>query len=196
MLRVDVSGTTGHTAPTDNPYVGDVNVSDDIWALGLRNPWKFSFDMVNDDLYIADVGQNAWEEISVQPTASTGGDNYGWSVAEGNHCYASTSCDMTGFVPALHEYDHGSGCSITGGYVYRGMDIDGLEGHYFYSDYCQNQVRSFRKVGDDTVEHTNWTATMQGVAGLQGVSTFGQDDDGEMYVASHRNGRIYKIVTP
>ena len=194
MLRIDVSGPTGYAAPADNPFINDADVPDDIWSLGLRNPWKYTFDLANDDLYIADVGQNAWEEISVQPSGSTGGDNYGWKVTEGNHCYQSNNCDMSGFVPAIHEYDHGSGCSITGGYVYRGTDIEGLDGHYFYSDYCQSQVRSFRKVGDGTVEHTNWTATMNGAPNLQNVSTFGQDEDGELYVASHGNGRIYKIV--
>jgi glucose/arabinose dehydrogenase len=196
MLRIDVSAANGYTAPSDNPFLDDADVPNVIWALGLRNPWKFSFDLSNDDLYIADVGQNMWEEISIQPSGSTGGDNYGWSVTEGNHCFSLDGCDMSGFVPAIHEYDHGSGCSITGGYVYRGTDIDGLDGHYFYSDFCQNQVLSFRKDGDGTVEHTNWTTTMQGAPNLQGVSTFGQDSDGELYVASHRNGRIYKIVTP
>lgn len=196
MLRVDVSSATGYDTPADNPFVGDPTHHDDIWSIGLRNPWKFSFDSQTDDLYIADVGQTSWEEISVQPTGSTGGDNYGWNVTEGNHCYASASCDMSGFVPALHEYDHGSGCSITGGYVYRGDDIANLQGHYFYADYCRSHILSFRKQGDDTVEHTNWTTTMPGAPSLQNVSSFGQDADGELYVASHNNGRIYKIVLP
>jgi glucose/arabinose dehydrogenase len=198
ILRIDVDHTTAspplpYAIPPDNPFVSTANTRDEIWAYGVRNPWRFSFDRTTHDLLIGDVGQNSFEEIDVQPAASTGGENYGWNVMEGKHCYPDpgvTNCnDGTLTLPVL-EYSHASGrCSVTGGYRYRGTQIPSLAGKYLYADFCTGEV---------------WTATPDGggvwSSGLLVntpylVSTFGQDEQGELYLA-HRDGSgaFYKFV--
>ena len=149
ILRLDVSGATGYAVPAGNPLVGVAGTRDELWNWGLRNPWRFSFDRSNGDLYIGDVGQGAREEIDVSTAASGGGKgiNYGWSIMEGMQCYDASSCDMTGLTLPVLEYSHSDGCSVTGGHVYRGTAIPDLAGTYFYSDYCGGWVRSFRYVG-------------------------------------------------
>ncbi|MCS6844707.1 MAG: PQQ-dependent sugar dehydrogenase, partial [Caldilineales bacterium] len=120
LLRLYVDAESGYAAPADNPFVGSANARPEIWAYGLRNPWRFSFDRVTGDLYIGDVGQNRWEEINFLPAGSRGGVNYGWKVMEGSHCYNAEACDRGGLTLPVAEYDHEQGCSVTGGYVYRG----------------------------------------------------------------------------
>jgi glucose/arabinose dehydrogenase len=141
MLRIDVDGGEPYVIPADNPFVGDPGVRDEIWALGLRNPWRYSFDRLTGDLWIADVGQNVYEEVDFQPAAHTGGWNYGWPIMEGNHCFpADVSCDRAGLTLPLLEYDHTLGCSITGGYVYRGQEFSDFQGVYVFGDFCTGRI--------------------------------------------------------
>lgn len=187
ILRIDVDQLP-YSIPPDNPFVGDDGVLDEIWAYGLRNPWRFSFDNATGDLYIADVGQNVFEEVDYQP-AGTGGQNYGWPIMEGAHCYPEqVSCDSTGLVTPIAEYDHTQGCSITGGYVYRGEQFAAMQGVYFYGDYCSGKV---------------WAAAPAADGGWQirelmqinaGISTFGQGEAGELYLADMRSGTIFHLV--
>lgn len=191
ILRIDATGDATSIVPPDNPFVGMAEARPEIWSYGLRNPWRFSFDPATGDLYIADVGQNAWEEVNVA-LASEGTDraaNYGWNRMEGRHCFQATSCDQTGLVLPVFEYDHGSGCSITGGYVYRGAAIPAIQGHYFYSDYCAGWVRSFRLAGTSVEAGTDWPTLRPGGQ----VVSLGQDAAGELYLLI-AEGRVFKIV--
>jgi len=190
LLRLDVDAGTPYANPSDNPFVGTSGARGEIWSYGLRNPWRFSFDRSNGDLYIGDVGQNAWEEVNVLPAGSTGGANLGWNVTEGNHCYDAGTCNRSGLVSPLTEYSHSDGCSITGGYVYRGTRVPDLAGLYLYGDYCEGWVRSFRFVGGRATEPLDWSALA--VAG--GLSSFGEDQHGELYVMT-LSGSLYRIVT-
>lgn len=186
LLRIDVDGGDPYGVPADNPFVGRPG-ADEIWAYGLRNPWRFAFDREAGLLYIADVGQNAWEEVNVVP-AGDGGVNYGWNVMEGGHCFGGGSCDRAGLtLPAL-EYDHSAGCSVTGGYVYRGAAIPAIRGHYFYSDFCTGFLRSFKYAGGAVTEEREWD-----VGSLGSVLSFGVDAAGELYILSG-NGNVYRLV--
>jgi glucose/arabinose dehydrogenase len=191
ILRVDVASGTSYTVPPDNPFVGQADARPEVWSYGLRNPWRFSFDAATGDLYIADVGQNAWEEVDVVSAAAGAGRgaNFGWSVTEGRHCYASASCDTTGFTLPVLEYSHSSGCSISGGYVYRGAAIPALQGHYFYADYCSGWVRSFRLQDGQAAEPYQWPTLAPGGA----VPSLGQDAAGELYVLN-AGGQVFRIV--
>ena len=157
----------------------------EIWALGLRNPWRFAFD--GEWLYIADVGQNRWEEIDVAP-ADRKGLNYGWNIREGKHDYAPKGRAGGGLVAPIVEYSHGDGCSITGGFVYRGKAMPELAGAYFFSDYCTGWIRSFRFAGGRAVERKQW----QGLA-AGNVTSFGRDSAGEMYV-TNADGKVLQLV--
>jgi hypothetical protein len=161
----------------------------EIWALGLRNPWRMAFDPPSGLLYIADVGQNRWEEINVQP-ADRDGLNYGWNRMEGAHCYGLPVCRRTGLVEPLVEYSHDDGCSITGGVVYRGKRLPFLTGHYLYSDYCSGFLRSFRYVNGAVVERRQWS-----VGELGSVYSFGEDAAGEVYIVSG-NGTVFRLIEP
>ena len=130
-----------YAIPPDNPFIGDANARDEIWAWGLRNPWRIAFDGVAGLLYVADVGQDDWEEVTIVPAAA-GGLNHGWNLMEGNHCFAEEDCNPGPLTLPAYEYDHDEGCSITGGFVYRGAAIPALSGHYLFSDYCSGFLRS------------------------------------------------------
>lgn len=187
LLRLDVDGGSPYRVPPSNPFAGHARARAEIWALGLRNPWRFAFDPPTNQLYIADVGQNLLEEINVVDSR-TGALNYGWNVMEGTSCYEATTCNITGkILPAL-EYGRAEGCSITGGYVYRGSAIPELRGHYFYSDYCQGWLRSFRSTDGAATDKRSWD-----VGDLGNVLSFGQDGAGELYVLS-ATGRVYRIA--
>jgi len=187
MLRIDVNNGDPYAIPTSNPFVGVAGRRGEIWAKGLRNPWRFAFDAATGLLYIADVGQNAREEVNARPIAS-GGLNYGWNITEGVICYNNTPCDQAGLVRPVIDYIHGNGdCSITGGYVYRGSAIPGLRGHYLYSDYCRRWIRSFLYSEGAAIDEKDWGITSAG-----NVTSFGVDADGEMYVIGGTT--IYKIV--
>lgn len=165
------------------------NPFDEVWSYGLRNPWRFSFD--GELIYVADVGQNSFEEINVAPAAAPG-LNYGWPIVEGLHCFSPpTGCDTTGITLPVVEVAHGDGgaCSITGGYVYRGDAIPELNGHYFYSDYCGGWLRSFAWNGSEVTEATDWTAD---VGSIGGVTSFGTDGFGELYVTA--GDSVYLVV--
>ena len=169
IRRLDVDGATGYTIPTDNPFVTTSGARGEIWSYGLRNPWRASFDRQSGTLYIGDVGQNSWEEISVQPGGSGGGENYGWRIMEGTHCRGGATCDMTGLVRPVYEYPTGDGCAVTGGYVYRGGAIPGLAGHYFFADYCAGFVRSFRYQNGQAVDVRDWTAALGAPSSISGA---------------------------
>ncbi|MGQ0815758.1 MAG: PQQ-dependent sugar dehydrogenase [Gemmatimonadota bacterium] len=160
----------------------------EIWALGLRNPWRIAFDRTDGLLYIADVGQSNWEEINVV-AAGARGLNYGWSIMEGRHCFRVASCDQTGLTLPVFEYDHSGGnCSVTGGFVYRGARIPSLRGHYFYADYCSGRVRSFRYTNNAVTEHRTW-----GFGDLGSITSFGEDALGELYVLT-AGGTVYRLT--
>ncbi len=191
ILRIDVGSGTGYTVPPDNPFIGQAGARPEIWSYGLRNPWRFTFDPAIGDLYVADVGQNAWEEVDVVPAAAGAGRgaNFGWNVTEGSHCYSTSSCDRTGLVPPVLEYSHDEGCSITGGFVYRGAAIPDLQGHYFYADYCRGWVRSFRFQDGQAVDQQQWSALAPGGP----IPSFGQDAAGELYILT-AGGQVFRIV--
>jgi glucose/arabinose dehydrogenase len=189
LLRLDLDHGLPYTVPARNPFVGQANMRGELWNWGLRNPWRFSFDRMTGDLYIADVGQNKWEEVDVQPAAGAGGENYGWNIMEGNHCYNAGTCNQAGLVLPVLEYGHGDGCSITGGYVYRGAAIPELAGAYFYGDYCNGWVRSFEWQGGAATNQRSWPAL-----DTHGqITSFGQDARGELYIAV-AGGTIFRIA--
>jgi len=189
LLRLDVDGGDPYAAPPGNPYVGDPGGADEVWAIGLRNPWRFAFDPAEELLYVADVGQSDLEEVSVV-SASQPGLNFGWNVMEGDRCFEpAEGCDTDGLVlPAVTYPNAEEGCSITGGYVYRGSAIPDLRGHYFYSDFCAGFLRSFRFTGSGPTEEEEWD-----VGDLGNVLSFGRDSEGELYVLSG-NGVVGRIV--
>ena len=189
MLRLDVSGAT-YTTPPGNPFVTSGTFRHELWNYGLRNPWRWSFDRLTGDLYIGDVGQNAYEEIDIQPAGSSGGENYGWNTMEGTHCYNAASCNRTGLTLPVLDYGHGDGCAVTGGYVYRGSAVPAVQGHYFYSDACSGFLRSFRWSGGAIQDQKNWTGL-----GLSGVNSFGEDGNGELYVVTY-GGDILRFAAP
>jgi glucose/arabinose dehydrogenase len=194
MLRLDVNGASGYAIPADNPFLGSLSIANEIWASGLRNPWRFSFDASTGDLYIGDVGQNAREEVSFQPGPSVGGENYGWNIMEGTRCYPSGSgCSAAGLTLPVHEYDHSEGCAVTGGYVYRGSDYPALQGRYFFADYCGTWLRSFVVVDGAAAGLQDHTPTAGPVAW---TSSFGEDGAGELYVVSLDEGTVKRIVSP
>jgi glucose/arabinose dehydrogenase len=196
ILRIDVSGD-GYTSPPDNPFAGATAGADQIFAYGFRNPWRFSFDRQTGQLWAGDVGQNQYEEIDVV----TKGGNYGWNVMEGTHCFSpSTGCNMTGLQLPVYEYSHsadpcepGSGgrCSVTGGYVYRGSSSPALVGTYFFADYCGSTIYGLKN-GEATCLFNG--------ADAQAIASFGQDDDGEVYILTDSTfggrGTLCRIVGP
>lgn len=203
ILRIDVNGTTGngpdcdtsgstnYRIPPGNPFAnGDGGACDEIWATGLRNPWRFSFDRLTGDMWIADVGQNRFEEIDFAAGGNNGGANYGWRCYEGNTAYNTTGCQAaSAYVAPLYVYNRNQGdCSVTGGYVYRGRAYPNLNGHYFFSDFCNKTVRSISGAPDSTVV-TAWSTT----GGGSNPITFGQDQNGELYVG-YFSGEIYQIT--
>ena len=194
MLRIDVDNGSPYSIPADNPFVNDENVLDEIWAIGLRNPWRFSFDKMTGDLWIGDVGQNGFEEIDFEAAESLGGLNYGWRCFEGTQFTGldpQSACDGV-FEDPVFEIQHmgfSGPCSITGGFVYRGTEFPDLFGTYLCADFCSGQV---------------WAITPDGAGGWNGeeidngfnnVSTFGEDVNGELYCAKLNQGRIFKITT-
>lgn len=191
ILRLDVDNGFPYQIPPDNPFVGAPQAQEEIWALGLRNPWRFSFDRENGDMFIADVGQANWEEINFQSASSGGGENYGWRLMEASYCYnPPDDCNDGSLVLPILEYDHSSGnCSITGGYIYRGTRNPKLSGIYFYGDFCSGRI--WGAVRDNMGA---WSSMELLDTGYR-ISTFGEDETGEIYFA-HRSlneGAIYQI---
>jgi glucose/arabinose dehydrogenase len=194
ILRLDVDSAAPYAIPADNPFVGhpNPNVREEIWTYGLRNPWRFSFDRSTGDLFIGDVGQNAQEEVDFQSASSSGGENYGWDVLEGNLCYEpSSGCTPPpGYVPPVAVYDHGpndsTGCSLTGGYVYRGSQSPSLTGVYFYGDFCQGTIWGLAQDG------SNWNSGLISDTNYL-LSSFGEDESGEIYLTDLGGGRVVRI---
>jgi glucose/arabinose dehydrogenase len=192
LLRLNVNGSDAgakaYAIPADNPFVGQAGAREEIWATGLRNPWRFSFDRQSGDLYITDVGQSMWEEVNFQPAGDPGGANYGWKVFEASHCFQSEGCDPAGFVAPVAEYAHQEGnCSITGGYVYRGLQYPELGGNYFFADYCSGAIWSLFRLADGGWQQTSLLRTDLF------ISSFGEDNQGELYVLDHVNGDVYHL---
>lgn len=194
MLRIDVSGTSpglGYRIPPDNPFTGRADRRGEIWAYGLRNPWRFSFDPANGDLWAGDVGQNAFEEIDLVRK----GANYGWAILEANRCVRGSNCDRSGTVPPVIDYPtSGGNCSVTGGYVYRKGDIPQIQGAYVYADYCSGRVWALRYDGSQVTEHTQ-------VADVSfRISSFAVDRAGNLYAVGHGEAPggagIYRVVSP
>jgi hypothetical protein len=190
LLRIDVDGAEPYAVPADNPFAGTAGARSEVWAYGLRNPWRFAFDRETGDLYIADVGQNRVEEVNAVQGAGRG-RNYGWNVMEGTRCFEpSNGCDREGLTLPVAEYDHDEGCSVTGGYVFRGSAIPDLSGTYLYSDYCSGFVRSFRLQGDAAADERRWSELEPAD---HAVTSFGEDADGELYLLT-AGGGVYRIV--
>ena len=210
VIRIDVNQTP-YGIPKSNPYYGQENKRGEIWAWGLRNVWRFSFDRENGDIFYGDVGQNKWEEINYEPAKSKGGVNYGWRIMEARHCYnPEDNCNESGLTQPILEYPNDAnymrtltgmdqpdvdGCSVTGGYVYRGKKIKGLQGTYLFGDYCSGNVWSFKVENGKAVEFQNRTEEINLAEGefTNYISSFGEDADGELYIIDY-NGGVYKII--
>jgi glucose/arabinose dehydrogenase len=189
MLRLDIDSASPYAVPRDNPFVSRTGALPEIHSYGLRNPWRFSIDRTTGDILIGDVGQNAVEEISLG--ALRGGENFGWNTTEGSACFRpSSGCNTGGLALPVAEYRQPTGRSITGGYVYRGRRMPFLQGTYFYGDYANTLVRSFRLQGGVAVDQRDRTGELGG--GLNNISSFGVDAEGEMYIVDH-DGEIYRI---
>jgi len=194
ILRIDVNAPHAsgkqYAIPASNPYApGGIAPGaglPEIWAYGLRNPWRFGFDRANGDLYIGDVGQNSWEEIDRQAAKSKGGQNYGWNAFEGTHCFAS--CSGVVAVPPITQYSHSLGCSVTGGYVYRGSRQPALRGIYVFGDYCAGTIFTIPAGGTGLRSPKSVAAT-----GLS-ISSFGEGEDGEVYLVDLGAGGLYRVV--
>lgn len=187
LLRVNVDRGDPYTIPAANPYAKGGGRGE-IWAIGLRNPWRFAFDRVSGLLYIADVGGSRFEEIDVVPTSSAG-VNYGWNIMEGPSCHRSSGCNQPGLQRPALSYPHESSvCSVIGGFVYRGQKIPEIQGQYFYSDYCDSWLRSFGFAGGKVTDQHEWP-----VGRLGSVTSFGEDTQGELYITTS-SGRVYRII--
>jgi glucose/arabinose dehydrogenase len=183
LLRIDVDGAAPYAVPADNPFAAGGGLPE-IWAYGLRNPWRFSFDRLNGDLYIGDVGQARWEEIDVLPAGAPGGANFGWNIREGLHAYAGQSTE--GFVEPVAEYDHGEGCSVTGGVVVRSPSLAEWQGVYLYGDYCTGTIWGLVRRPSGA-----WQSAALFDTDFS-ITAFGQDVHGEVYVVDQAGG-VYRL---
>jgi glucose/arabinose dehydrogenase len=200
LLRIDVDGddfpgdaNRHYRIPPGNPFVNRPDARPEIWAFGLRNPWRCSFDRQTANLYIADAGQAKFEEINFQPASSTGGENYGWRLKEGNLVTQLDPLDAQRLVDPIHEYSHDDGLAIIGGYVYRGNGIPGLAGTYFFADHT-GRAWSLRFDGTLVSEFTERTAELFPADGPQGISSFGEDAAGELYITDVFDGTVHRVT--
>lgn len=205
ILRIDVeSELVPYNIPADNPFVGDDAFRDEIWALGLRNPWGFNFDSQTGDLYIPDTGHNEREELNFQPASSAGGENYGWPTTEGTRCPQFEDlpypCSQAGiFDPPVAEYEHTRGCAIVGGVVYRGSQLPHLKGRFLFADFCRGDIWSLSKTestanpGSNQTNHYAWKSEMVLKASLP-ISSIGEDEEGNLYVTGYQTGAVYLIT--
>jgi glucose/arabinose dehydrogenase len=189
ILRIDVDGEAPYAIPAGNPFAGGGG-SPEIWAYGLRNPWRFSIDSGEELIYIADVGQEDWEEINVLPLAS-GGANLGWPNMEGTHCFLVADCETPELTLPVLEYAHDEGCSITGGFVYRGAAIPELLGHYFYADWCGGWLRSFRYLDGLVTQQDDWS---DDIGTVGSIASFGVDGKGELLLITSDTGIVARIT--
>lgn len=188
ILRLDIDGEPPYAIPPDNPFRD--GGAPEVWVFGLRNPWRFSIDATGDAMYIADVGQETWEEIDVVSLDDGGGSNLGWPDMEGEACFLDRGCDPSSFTLPVLTYDHEQGCSVTGGHVYRGSAIPELDGHYFYGDWCGGWVRSFLLTDGAVTAEADWS---EDLGPIGQVNAFGLDTDGELYIGTH-GGELWKVV--
>jgi len=190
MLRIDVDGGTPYAIPASNPYVGRPGWRGEIYHVGLRNPFRWSVDRQTGDFWLGDVGEDSWEEVDFA-AAGQGGLNFGWPYREGNACWIpSTGCPSAGLTPPIHQYSHAEGCSVIGGYVYRGAAIPSRRGTYLFGDFCRNTFRSLTRTSSGTASSpTTWSPAIP----PDNVAGFGEDAEGEVYVAM-ASGRVYKVV--
>lgn len=187
LLRIDVNSGDPYAIPAGNPFVGQAGTRPEIWAIGLRNPWRFAFDRAAGNLYLADVGQGRLEEVNVV-SSTRAGVNYGWSIMEGSSCFEASSCNQQGLELPIVEYDHSGGaCSVTGGFVYRGAAIPEIAGHYFYADYCAGWIKSFRLENGGAANEKTWDFDDVG-----SITSFGEDSAGELYITTG-GGRVYRM---
>lgn len=184
ILRIDVDSDT-YSVPEDNPFVGTEGALPEIWAYGLRNPWRFSFDRATGDFYIGDVGQYTYEEIDFQAANSPGGENYGWYLLEGLHPYKGEITSQI-MIPPVAEYRHNEGCAVTGGYVYRGEAMPELQGTYFFGDYCTGKIWTLKR--DETGRW--WMEFFMQTPAI--ISSFGEDEAGELYIVDYK-GELYRL---
>ncbi len=190
MLRIDVNNGTPYAIPATNPYSSSLSVYNEIWASGLRNPWRFSFDKLTGDLWIGDVGQSTSEELDLQPASSIGGENYGWRCYEGNLLYNDTGCvSANSYTFPIFTYPHNPECAVIGGYVYRGATTSPYYGYYFFADYCSDRIWALHKVSGSWVEDTI------GIFPGNNFSTFGLDNKGQLYIAGLASGNIYRVLS-
>ena len=212
ILRIDINSGDPYSIPADNPFFNQKNKKQEIFSYGLRNPWRFSFDRKTNDIIIGDVGQNLWEEINWNTWEETRGGNFGWRIMEGNHCYNPEEfCDTTDLILPIHEYPNNAaymkiligmddkeatGCSVTGGYVYRGNENKNLWGSYIFGDYCTGRIWSFRLKGDKPVAFKNLRKELKKHSTELPlfISSFGEDNSGELYVVDYL-GSIYKFIS-
>ena len=210
VIRIDVN-THPYGIPKSNPYYGQKDKRGEVWAWGFRNVWRFSFDRKTGDIYYGDVGQNKWEEVNYEPAGSPGGVNYGWRLMEASHCYnPKNNCLKDGLTMPIVEYPNDAnymvvlgggsqadaeGCSVTGGYVYRGKEITGLQGYYLFGDYCSGNIWTFKVLNGKAVEFKNRTEEINLANGefTTYISSFGEDAKGEFYIVEY-NGGIYKLI--
>jgi glucose/arabinose dehydrogenase len=184
LLRIDVDGGDPYAIPADNPFAGGGG-RPEIWVYGLRNPWRFSFDRLTGEMLIGDVGQGQWEEIDYLPASGGGGTNFGWDLREGAHPFEGGE-DITGLVDPIFEYSHTQGCSVTGGYVYRGTELPEWQGVYLFGDYCSGLVWGIIPQGG------GWSGDVLFQTSFQ-ITAFGEDEAGEVYLAD-RGGGIYRLT--
>ena len=216
IIRIDIEQKP-YGSPKSNPFFGQKGKREEIWAWGLRNVWRFSFDKQTGDKYLADVGQNKWEEVNFEPASSKGGLNYGWRIMEANHCYdPKENCPTEGLINPIIEYPNDAnhpafefriieelsfsetdveGCSVTGGYVYRGQRIKSMQGQYIFGDYCSGNIWTLKVVNGKAINFKNRTEEINIGGGefTTYISSFGQDSDGEIYIIDY-NGGIYKLI--
>tara|TARA_Y100000590_G_scaffold364013_1_gene422023 strand:+ start:4445 stop:5593 length:1149 start_codon:yes stop_codon:yes gene_type:complete len=207
ILRIDIDSKVPYAIPEGNPFYNHKTAKGEIFCYGLRNPWRFSFDYYTGDLFIADVGQNNWEEINFLPYKDASGSNFGWNTMEGSHCYPPNSdCKKNNLIIPIFEYPNNAnyiktligwdqnkaqGCSVTGGYVYRGAAINKLKGKYIFGDYCTGKIWSFEVLNNKATKHIEWK--IKGMKEDLYLSSFGQDGQGELYLLNH-TGNIYQII--
>jgi len=182
-------GLPRYRIPPSNPFVGRPGYSGEIWAMGLRNPWRFSFDRQTGDLIIGDVGLNQFEEVDFQPAGDSGGQNYGWPIMEGTHCLLSSACNTPGLTPPVVEYEHqlNGRCAVIGGYIYRGQAFAALRGIYLYGDLCGGQIWGMQRVNGE------WQTQVLGDAWFA-LTSFGEDEAGNLYVTDYLGGKLYQIM--
>ena len=191
LLRIDVTSAFPYAIPPTNPFVATTGARGEIWSYGLRNPWRFSFDRATGDMWIADVGQNTWEEVNFEP-AATGGRNYGWRLMEGTHCFVpAMNCNPGSLTLPVIEYAHALGCSVTGGFRYRGANMPAFAGTYFYGDFCSGRIWSA------TVNSGGAWTSVQRLDTPHAIATFGEDAAGELYISHYDDtGSLYRIIQP